>query len=371
MRRRLFPILLAMVLISIPISTVGATSDYTVTYTPESYIQFMKGSDTPGYVSPPNVANEFVGLLGTMVLTVNDPPATLIHPSILYTNGTTYFQFSGLRANPTPSASSFGFYIEIVTYINSSATPSYREPMTQEFVFLTDQTISSNISSLKVEFYFVSWEDSSVFIPGEHYELYQGTIGNFNLAVSSEENIWNDTDYILLEGQTIDPITNEPSNPMPIVGGGPTSTLPDTVPYVDESHPPQVLQYLLSIIDEQTIELSDAYWPDRTVVAKAKIDLINATPGTNYKVDIKFDSNSVNLGKFHLHLDGDLNQYGIPYSLYFKQDIVVPGENIRWNQILNYPEQTIKLTGVIQDDVERAPAGTYRDTITVTITAVD
>ena len=106
-------------------------------------------------------------------------------------------------------------------------------------------------------------------------------------------------------------------------------------------------------------------------MAKAKIDLINATAGTNYKVDIKFESFSVDQGKFHLHLDGDLNLYGIPYYLYFKQDIVVPGEDIRWNHILNQPEKAIKVTGVIQDDAERAPAGSYRDTITVTITAVD
>ena len=119
------------------------------------------------------------------------------------------------------------------------------------------------------------------------------------------------------------------------------------------------------------ISLPDAYGSKKTKVAKAKIDLINATSGTNYKVDIKFESNSVNQGKFHLHLDGDLNQYGIPYYLYFKQDLVVPGTNIRWSHILEHPEKVIKVTGVIQDDAERAPAGTYHDTITVTITAVD
>ncbi|MBI9095813.1 MAG: hypothetical protein JEY71_13145 [Sphaerochaeta sp.] len=150
MRRRMFPILLAMILISIPLASLGATEDFTVTYTPEQYIQFKKGSDTPGYVSPPNVAKKFVGLLGTMTLTVNNPPATLIHPAVLYTNGTTYFGFEGLRANSNPSMSSFGFYIEIVTYINSSATPSYREPMTQRVVSLTKRNTVSNISSLKV-----------------------------------------------------------------------------------------------------------------------------------------------------------------------------------------------------------------------------
>lgn len=370
MRRSVFPILLVMILITMVLPTLGATAGFTVTYSPETYLQFKKGSDTPGYASPATAANKFVGLLGTMNLTVNETPATLVHPAVLYTNGTTHFQFRGLRANPKPNMASFGFHIQAVTYINGSTTPSYREQMTQRVVFLTNQTTVTDISSLKVEFYFVSWENSPAFIPGEEYTLYQGTIGTFNLAVSSDGNIWNDTDYILLEGQTLDPVTNEPTTPVPIVGGGASSTIP-SVPYVDDEHPLQVLQYLLSIIEERTINLPDAYGTNKTKVAKAKIDLINATAGTNYKVDIRFESLSANQGKFHLHLDGDLNLYGIPYYLYFKQNIVVPGEDIRWNHILNQPEKNIKVTGVVQDDAERAPAGTYRDTITVTITAVD
>ena len=312
-----------------------------------------------------------MGLLGTMQINVQDPPITLRDPAILYSNGTTHFSFKGLRANPNPNESSFGFYIEIVTYLNGSSTPSYRAPATQRVVYLTNRNTITNLSSMKVEFYFVSWENSSVFIPGEQYELVQGTVGAFNLTFSSIGNIHWKPEYILLEGQTIDPNTNIPTTPVPIIGSGPTSTLPGTVPYVDDDNPYQELQYLLSILEQQAIVLSEAYGSNRAKIAKARIDLVNATPATNYKIDIKFDSPSVEHGFFHLHLDGEPSLYRIPYKLYFKNDHVVPGSNIRWENLLVNSEEIIEATSVNSNIAELAPSGTYQDTITVSITAVD
>ncbi len=267
----------------------------------------------------------------------------------------------------------FGFYIEIVTYLNAAVTPSYREPVTQNVVFLTNQDTVSNISSLKVEFYFVSWEDSSVFVPGELYELYQGVIGTFNLAVSSEGNIWNDTDYIPLVGQTIDPNTNEPTSPVPIVGGGSTSTLPNTVPYVNDEHPLQILQYLLSIINVNQIDLFRAYGSLKTKVADAQITLINGSPDDSYEVNISFNSSSVVSGRFNLSLDGNQDLYKIPYDLRFNETAVIPGDDIPWEDIhyINTSEIPIYITNIGQTTVDQAPAGTYSDTITVTIIPVD
>lgn len=355
-----------MILISLPLALLRANSN---TYTQEPIIHFSKGSDAPGYSTIAGHGDDFVGLIGTIELDYSDNPVTLKSPAVLYTNDVGSLRCEGLRNGG--GTNNFQFYLTAVTYLNNSSSASYRNQMTQKFVLLTNGDTINNVSNLKVEFYLVSWELSSAFVPGQNYTLYQGTIGTFNVADSSENNIWNDTDYILLDGQTMDPNTNEPTTTNPIVGSGPSTTLPNTVPYVNDDHPLQVLQYLLSIINEQAINLPDAYGTNKTNVAKARIDLINATTGTNYKVDIKFESSSVYLGKFHLHLDGDLNQYGIPYYLFFRQDVVVPGANIRWAQILNHPERTIKVTGIIQDDAEKAPAGTYRDTITVTITPVD
>lgn len=369
MRIRMIPILLAIIIIIIPLGVLGAVAGLTATYVQEPYLQFCAGTS-------PYSSEHFIGLLGTMTVTVANPPVTLKQASIINLDSSAEFKFSGRRwYNGYQNSNNIGVYLDSVVYINSDPNLTQRARIDHEVVKLTNPDTVSNISSLVVKFYFVAHEvNINSFVPGDLYTLYSGTIGTFNFAVSPTEpggaNIDWMKDYISVNGQEVGGTNEPPSTPVPIIGGGSTSTIP-SVPYVDDEHPLQVLQYLLSIINERTIDLSDAYGSNRTNVAKARIDLVNATSGTNYKVDIKFESNSVYQGKFHLHLDGDLNQYGIPYDLFFKQETVVPGANIRWAQILNHPERVIKVTGVIQDDAERAPAGTYRDTITVTITAVD
>ena len=378
MRIRMIPILLAIIIIIIPLGVLGAVAGLTATYVQEPYLQFCAGTS-------PYSSEHFIGLLGTMTVTVANPPVTLKQASIINLDSSAEFKFSGRRwHNGYQNSNDIGVYLDSVVYINSDPNLTQRARIDHEVVKLTNPDTVSNISSLVVKFYFVAHEvNINSFVPGDLYTLYSGTIGTFNLAVAPESTNIDDVKvYISVNGQEIPPVGSPPlpggpsypptSPAIPIIGGGSTSTIP-SVPYVDDEHPLQVLQYLLSIINERTIDLSDAYGSNRTNVAKARIDLVNATSGTNYKVDIKFESNSVYQGKFHLHLDGILSQYSIPYDLYFKQDIVEPGVNIRWGNIQanTANEKTIEVTGVIQDEAERAPAGTYRDTITVTITPVD
>ncbi len=383
MRRRVFPILLALFLISIPLVSLGASTEMSAQYVQEPYLMFKRGG-----AGDPYQDTQLIGLLGTITITFNNPPITVKQPSLVNSTTSTNFWFEGMFDwNPTNVYTTWEivsteFYWDTALYINGNLYEVRRQSETEGFAKLTsnDATIP-NVSSLVVKIYLRAHHSSDKFKPGADFSLKSGTIGTFNFAVATPDyNINTIQDYVSVNGQVIPPLTLPlnpsnpslpPSNPIPLIGsGGGTSTIP-SVPYVDECHPPQVLQYLLSIIEEQMISLPDAYGSKKTEVAKAKIDLINATSGTNYKVDIKFESSSVDQGKFHLHLDGDLNQYGIPYYLYFKEDLIVPGANIRWSHILEHPEKVIKVTGVIQDDAERAPARTYHDTITVTITAVD
>ena len=383
MQKRMIPTLLAMILISIPLGVLVAAQGITATYEQEPYLMFKEGGD-----GDPYQPTELVGLLGTMTVSFDSPPVTIKQPSLVNSTTSTSFWFRGLFDwNPTNANTGWEmetteFYWDTALFVNGSLWEKRRQSETGGFAKLTSNGATiPNVSSFVVKIYLRAHHTSDKYKPGAEFALTSGSIGTFNFAVATPGyNINSIQDYVSINGQVVPPLTIPldpgkpsvpPSNPIPIIGsGGSTTTLP-SVPYVDDEHPLQVLQYLLSIIEERTINLPDAYGTNKTKVAKAKIDLINATTGTNYKVDIKFESFSVYQGKFHLHLDGDLNLYGIPYYLYFKQDIVVPGENIRWNQILNHPEKVIKVTGVIQDDAERAPAGTYKDTITVTITAVD
>lgn len=364
----MIPILVIMVLISVPLALLGA---YPYTYTQEPIIHFSKGSDTPGYSTISGHGNDFVGLLGTITLDYSNNPTTLKMPAVLYTNNVGSLRCKGPRMGG--GTGNFGFYITAVTYINNSSSASYRSQMTQRVVLLTNGATVSNISNLKVEFYLISWESSSAFVPGQNYTLFHGTIGTFNVADSSENNIWYDTDYILLEGQTMNPNTNEPTTTNPIVGSGPSSTLPNTVPYVNDDYPQQVLQYQLSIINRTQIDLFNAYGTLKTKVADAQVTMVNGRSNDTYKVNINFNSSSIVLGEFNLHLDGNTNLYEIPYNLTFNGTPVVPGDNLLWDQISpSTPSvKPIYVTGIIQGKAESAPSGIYSDTITVTIIPID
>lgn len=383
MARRVLPILLVMILISMGLATLGATTDISATYVQEPYLMFKNGGDGDPYQN-----TQLVGLLGTMTASFNTTPITVKQPSLVDSTTSPSFQFEGMfdwsptNIYTTWEMVSTEFYWDTALYINGSLFEVRRQSETGGFAKLTSNAATiPNVSSLVVKIFLRAHHTADKYKPGATFALKSGTIGTFNFAVATPgHNINSIQDYVSINGQVITPLTipHSPSNPstppttpIPIVGsGGGTTTIP-SVPYVDDEHPLQVLQHLLSIIEEQSIYLPNAYGTNMTKVAKARIDLINAVPGTNYKVDINFTSQSVIDDKFHLHLDGDLNLYGIPYYLHFKQDIVVPGQDIRWNQILDHPEKRIRVTGVIQDDAERAPSGTYSDTITVTITAVD
>lgn len=368
---------MVIILISTTLSTVGATADITAQYEQEPFLQFEQGSG-------PYPSSKLIALLGTMTVTCNNPPASLKQPALIISH-TNRFKFSELDKDTREEKRIYGFSLEAVSYNVNTSTYTI-SPMTMPVVKLFGQSTINNISSLEVRIYFVADENSSAFVPGAIYKLTSGTIGTFNLAVAPESTNIDDVQvYISVNGQEIPPVGSPPlpggpsypptSPAIPIVGtGGGTTTLPSSVPYVDDDHPP--LLFLLSIINERTINLFEAYGTEKTRVAKANIEILNAETGSEYKVNIKFDSSSVSQGSFNLHLDGNHNLYGIPYTLFFKQQEVVPGDFILWKHLKpgstdNSNTKAIEVTGVAQIIAEAAPAGTYSDTITVTIIPVD
>ncbi|MDY0289429.1 MAG: hypothetical protein RBR15_11445 [Sphaerochaeta sp.] len=372
MQRRAFPWLVVMILIFFPLSFLGATSEMYATYVQEPSLQFTQGSG-------PYTPDKLVGLIGTLTLTTTNPPVSLKEPSVIVVNTSGQYRFRGKRWYNGYLTNDAGFYLDSVTSMNGETT-TRKNPINHQVVILShDSETWHNVTSLQVRFYFVSDNPSSTFVPGETYALVSGTIGSFYLAMATPSyNINTIQDYIPVNGQIIPPLPNPPkpgslslpsASAIPFIGAGSTSSLPP-VPYAD-SQPPQELQYLLSIIEEHAVHLPNAYGTNKTPVATAKIDLVNAVSGKNYKVDINFTSKSVKKDTFYLHLDGKLNLYGISYALYFNDSPVTPGKNIRWKKLLKEGEKQISVTGVIQDNAESAPSGNYSDTVAVNITAVD
>lgn len=345
---------------------------------------FKKGGDGDPYQS-----TQLVGLLGTMTASFSNPPITVKEPSFVNSTTSQDFWFEGLFDwNPTNANTDWElvttqFYWDTALYINGNLHTVRRQSETSGFAKLTSNSATiPNVTSLVVKIYLRAHHSADKYKPGAEFSLKIGSIGTFNFAVATEGyNINTIQDYVSINGQVVPPLilplspsnpSLPPATPISIIGTGGSSTTIPAVPYVDEEHPLQVLQYLLSIIEEQEINLPDAYDSGKTEVAKAKIDLIYATPDEKYKVNINFNSFNAHLEDFHLHLDGNPNLYGIPYALEFDGDVVFPGQNILWEDIPASvsSEKTIYITGINQVVAESAPSGTYHDTITVTITAV-
>ncbi|MDD4450982.1 MAG: hypothetical protein PHS76_09755, partial [Sphaerochaeta sp.] len=140
-----------------------------------------------------------------------------------------------------------------------------------------------------------------------------------------------------------------------------------------ESHPnPDRVLYLLQILDVRSFNPSDAFNPHRARVATAKITLQNAKPDEAYDVYISFDS-EVTPGQFRLSLDGDPSQYGFSYTLFFQDEPVNPDEQESWLGLtLQGPNEAYIDARIIEESkAENAPAGTYSDTIRVSITPFD
>jgi len=367
MRKRTVALILLLSLIFLPLS-----AEITASYEPTSPLEFTKGS-------PPFSPTNFIAHLGRLTITAT-AGETLYQPSLVDANISTRFEFTGpvtwwsQNGVPVYNNQSTGFFFGAVvtelgvTSFHTLSPGGGTSPMT-----ITQKDLG--VSVFVAELYLLGDQPSSIYKPGALYTMNNSnSLGSFNVAIAANDQgiyyMYVPKIYVPFPGQTIIP------------GGAPPLNSPTVAPPGIRALPygnggdQQVLQYLLSIINEPPIHLPDAYETRKIKVAQANIRLENATAGKDYQVDIKFTSTSVSpayQGKFHLHLDGKLSRYGIAYDLFFNGNYVTPGVPIRWEgiQTTQNRQKDIQMTGVIQDVAERAPSGTYSDTITVNITPVD
>lgn len=356
-----------MALLSLPLGTLGAVQGITATYKQEDSLQFGAGES-------PYTPEHFVALLGEMTVTIDNPPVTLKQASIINVNSSSEFLFWGRRWYNGYQTKNTGFYLDTVSYINGDPNSAHRSRINQQVVKITNPETKSNIYSMVVKFYFVAYEQNiNSFVPYDTYSLSSGTIGTFNFAVSPTEppstNINWKKDYISINGQTVGDINEEPSTPIPIIGSGPTTTLPDSIPYVDAEHP--LPDYQFFIVNETPISLPNAYGPLKTKVADARVSMLHGQSGETYKIHVNFTSINAQPDKFYLYLDGNHNLYGIPYDLDFDGIPVVPGADIPWEGIpsIGPVERSINVTGINKQNAESAPSGTYQDSIYVNVTS--
>ncbi|NBK25512.1 MAG: hypothetical protein EOM68_26270 [Spirochaetia bacterium] len=350
-----------------------ATPNFTAIYQPERYLEFKNGTD-------PYTNSQFVALLGTMTVEITSP-VSMRQPSFVQMNSSAEFYFRGMfdwnpnNINTTHTMQNTQFYLDTVTTVRNPQEHVYkiRQSRGDGIALLTTVDNWYNVSFFETKIYLRANPSADKYLPGSRYDLVSGTIGTFNFAVSDESgNINHMKVYVSVNRQVI--VDNNPvSEPIPVVGtSGPTTTLP-SVPYVDGDHPnPDRVLYLLQILDVRSFNPSDAFNPHRARVATAKITLQNAKPDEAYDVYISFDS-EVTPGQFRLSLDGDPSQYGFSYTLFFQDEPVNPDEQESWLGLtLQGPNEAYIDARIIEESkAENAPAGTYSDTIRVSITPFD
>jgi hypothetical protein len=336
------------------------SAQITATWVPKDSLYFEQG------FSPLNT-NKLVAHMGT--LTIKPVGNQLFDPNILNVNLSTSFQFTGPITWSNDWQTGLPVYVNQATYFTlyavstvkgvTQANPLWQSDGSQP---LRTENGNLNVSTFTAEFYLVSDQDWWRYKSGAQYTLTSGTFGGFQVAVAnSGSGYWPGN-------ETLVPVNNnDPQVTTPLLSSG-TSAPPQPVPFGQPSAP---VSYLLSIYDNQSFTISQAYGSNVARVARAQLVITNAAADTTYGVHVVF-SNRSNSPHFSLHLDGLSNLYAIPYTLRFNGQDVTGGSPIGWTGLgEGIFTKDIQVTRVDSFKAEMAPAGIYSDTITVNITPID
>jgi hypothetical protein len=342
-------------------SLVPLGADANASYVPDSYLFFTTGTT-------PFNSSQFVAHLGTLTLYIQDVHGNqLFDPLLVDLTATSNLSFIGpVISNGTYSQqTTFGQLCAVTKVKNKplSYTVFSQVDGTQS---LSHESGNFNTSEFVAELYILADLSSSYYKPGSLCYSNGGTLGTFNVAINiNGGGNTSNLEYVSVNGQSI-PESGPPTSTTPI-----STNTAVSLPYVDPDNPYSIVEYLFSIIEETSFNLEDAFGSYSTTIAKAQIQLSNATAGTTYEVQITFDD-SVGSQDFCLNLNGDKSLYGIDYTLKFFSQYVGGGVSITGDGLSEgVNQENILITGINETEANLAIEGEYKDTLTVSITPVD
>lgn len=343
----------------------------TATYEPAEYLAFttyIQGYPRP-LDFPPFADDRFVALLGTLTITATGS-SVIYDPSLVDANISNSFNFMGPvrwpNSNYNNESTSFGLFV--VTSTSGGVSGPRQLSGSDVIVRLTNSTAAIPGKTFVARFYFVSWQSSSIYQPGANYTLISGTPGAFNVAVApSSSGIWNGSTRLSVNGHPVPPSgTTTGNSPVLLVPGTPP------LPFEDPANPTLHPIYDFSIINVQNLNLSLAYNNNSTTVAQAQaqVTLSNPKPGKNHGISIVF-SKQQGSNSFALRSIADPTKT-IPYSLRLQNVPVVLNQEITWRPLAEGQNlKNIQITDIAPSTVDASLAGTYSDTIVITITPLD
>lgn len=270
------------------------------------------------------------------------------------------FIFTGPTSwNPTLTTDQLGFHgVAILKYgsqlTNSNLNQGYTNP-----IYPTDTPMYGLIS---IDFYLISYNPDSVFLPDKSYTHMSGIVGDFTVSYSTENvGFWN-ADFTPVTGTNGLPIPSQP-----YLGPG-TITPDDPVPYVDPTDP--IFDFTITDVQGSFV-LRDAYDTGTAYVAKAQVIVTNADVSNPCGVTLTF-TNQTNTEFFEMRNTEDSNLSTLEYKLFFNGTIIDPGDSVDWVGFVNTTyTKDIFVTQIQKHEVDTLVEGTYYDTIVVTLTPKD
>lgn len=363
MSKRATTLILLLLLTLAPLSA-AITATYDRVQTKD--LVFTKGTS-------PFSPTQIVAHLGTLTITATEGEP-LYHPSLVDAKIDSTFQFTGpvtwgnhwQTGLPVYQNQSTVFFLAAVT--TELGVTGYRRlwpgggtaPMTT-----TQKALG--VSVFEAKLYLLGDQSSSIYKPEAIYTMPYGNIGSFNVAVAAnDEGIYYNNIpkiYVPVGGQAI-PAGGKPPTNSPLI-------TPPGKPAIPYGEKPQEVSYGFSIIDEQAFTLARGYLLNTALIAKARINLSNTSPDHTYGVEIQF-SKLPGSTSFELRPNTNALGYAIPYQLKFLGHPVKLDDKIPWTPLTEgSTTQDILITGIEPTVAEAAPSGHYKDTIVVTISAIE
>jgi hypothetical protein len=275
----------------------------------------------------------------------------------LFSNVSNEFTFEGPTKNNPAVDVSIGFHaVAILRYgtqlYNSNLNQGYKNPI--------NPTDTSMTGIITIDFYLISYEPATIFIENANYAHTSGTVGTFSVSYSDDSNFWN------AEWEPVVDENNQPIPAKPYLESG-TEIPQNDIPYGD----PKFHSSFVILNNEEEFDISKAIGSNMADLATAKVTISNADTTKPCGVRLTF-TNQTNTEHFLMKHENASVSQTIAYKLFFNGSIIDSGDSVDWDGLSNgLFTKDIKVTQIKKSDVDKLLEGTYRDTITVTLTPKD
>ncbi len=288
-----------------------------------------------------------------------DTQGPKIRSLALISNISNEFEFIGPTTWNPDSTDTLGFHgVAILKY----GSALYNSNLNQGNINPINPTNTPMDGIITIDFYLISHNPASIFLPNKNYTHQSGIVGNFSISYSKKnKDFWN-TDFDPMPGPNGLPIS-----PQPYLGSG-TVTPDVAVPYED----PNVPLFDFSIIEQQeSFDLQMAIGNSLALIAKAQVIVSNADASDPCGVTLTFSDGTAH-EFFSMSHTEDSELPNISYKIHFDGNILGPGDSVDWVGFVNNTyTKDMFVTGISQTEVDNLVEGTYSDTITIHLTAKD